>query len=108
MDLHMLPPDSRPNTGPAHRPPKWPPLWLKMADRCGGSARLRDSLGIKTVKGLSGKINGSIPWTRENIDAIASLCRMHGLPLGGLVNPEAVTLVLVLGQMRWPAPGVTR
>lgn len=93
---------------PSGRPPLWPAPWLALADACGGSSILRIHLGLKSKTSLSGRIAGTIPWTRDDLLSLAGLCRVHGVKLQDLMEPEIVCSVLVLGLGSYPAPGVRR
>ena len=91
-------------TPPPGRPPLWPQPWISLAESCRGSSILRAQLGLKSKTSLSAKINGTQPWTRDEVLSLAGLCRVHGFQLGDLLDPHFVCLVLVLGQVIIPAP----
>ena len=91
---------------PGGRPPLWPTPWLALAEACGGSSVLRTHLGLKSKTSLSGRIAGTIPWTRDDVLSLAGLCRVHGMSLSQLLDPHIVCSILVLGLGSYPAPGV--
>lgn len=91
---------------PSGRPPLWPWPWLALANACGGSSVLRTHLGLKSKTSLSGRIAGTIPWTRDDVLSLAGLCRVHGTKLEDLLEPKIVCSILVLGLGSYPAPGV--
>jgi hypothetical protein len=76
-----------------------------LAEACGGSSILRTHLGLKSKTSLSGRIAGTIPWTRDDLLSLAGLCRVHGFKLQDLLEPTIVCSILVIGLGTYPAPG---
>jgi hypothetical protein len=63
-------------------------------------------MGLKSKTSLSGRIAGTIPWTRDDVLSLAGLCRVHRVKLDALLDPRIVCSILVLGLGTHPAPGV--
>lgn len=72
------------------RRPNWPPAWVTLAEKCGGSVPLRQALGYRSKTTLSAKIAGRKPWTRADYLLLVILAVRHDIPTDQLLPPAAV------------------
>ena len=69
------------------RRPSWPPVWIALAAKVGGSKALRlDIFGYRSKTTLSDKILGRSPWSKADRTILGFLAKKHGLPLADLLK----------------------
>jgi len=69
------------------RRPSWPAPWMLLAEREGGSRKLREErFGYRSKTTLSDKIHGRSPWSKADRTIIGFLARRHGIALDSLLE----------------------